>query len=102
MKQSDFSGPDEDPGGFANYFRKCTNEELVEAFNLGVQDLAWLIGPVEFFRPLGREFLKRELDCSSFISDNYLNSTNEIRLVGNRIEILIPKVHYTLYDYLPN
>jgi hypothetical protein len=84
------------------YLRRCTNPELIYLFNQEVN------GPREgedrsaYLNLIGHEFLSRDLECSSFITDGYMNLQHCIRLEGRVVKTFILHEHYRYYTLYPN
>ena len=70
---------------FADKFADATIEELIDTFNRQVGNLGWGSTRAQHDSALREEFLRRHLDCSSFITESSICFREPIKLAGDRI-----------------
>lgn len=75
----------EDPYGFKARLAAQTLEELIDAVNRQVGNRGWTSSRASYLSALRLEFLKRDVDTSSFISETGMSLGNRIELRDGRL-----------------
>ncbi len=70
---------------FADRFANATIEELIDTFNRQVGNPGWGSARAQHDSALREEFLRRYVDCSSFITESSINFREPIKLAEDRI-----------------
>ena len=76
---------EDDEYGFRQRFRGQTIEQLIETFNGEVGNPGWVRNKGFFLGCLLAEFQGRKVDCSSFVTDDGMDLSRDIRLEGDKI-----------------
>jgi hypothetical protein len=82
-------GPDENAYGYREKLQDCSNQDLVDMINREVGKPFWVRERGDYLAHLYLEFISRDLDCSSFIRDNFMSIAKPLRLLGKKVEVAI-------------
>ena len=75
---------------FSDRFADAPIERLIGALNAQVGNAGWVRAKQQMLAVLYREFLRKDVDCSSFINGRMMSLEYPIALQGNRIVQLKP------------
>ena len=70
---------------YAEWFKKMSDEELVEAFNCQVGNAGWVARKITYLCALHAEFNNRNYDYSAIGTKGSLCLLRKIKLIGKKI-----------------
>lgn len=76
---------DENRYGNRELLKSCTNAELVDRINREVGIPHWGSSRADYLAHLYMEFCTRDLDCTSFIRENFMRISRPLKLEGKKV-----------------